>query len=252
MKKSAVFLVFIFLSLCSYAQSDSWYFSLSMGGSWPSGTFKQTNIENNSSGYARKGFTMLLDATYPVTDHWGLKGTVLINTSPVDRNWLGTRLETRMKAVPISVADADREFLSLRANAWMWNALLAGPLYTISFDRIFWDFQLLGGMNVGYLPQQKLLYEKPANNWFYLDRNTSTTNIAYGVLVGTAFRFPISDRVNLKIEIDNYRSQARVPYEQIKVSKQGETLVTENIGKGSVRVPIRIITGTIGFVYYLK
>jgi len=252
MKKLTVLVVFIVLSISVSAQSDNWYFSFSMGGSWPLGTFVKADIDNQKSGYAKNGFTLILDATYPLSDHWGLKGMALMNTNPVDRSWLGTKLETRMNAIPITVAEADREFLSLRVNSWMWNALLTGPVYTLSFDRIFWDFQLLGGLNVAYLPQQKLLYEKPANNWFYLDRNTSTTSVSYGLLAGTAFRFPVSDRFNFRVGVDYYRSQATVPYEQIRVSKQGVTVTTENLGKGSTTHPIETISATVGFVYYLN
>jgi len=252
MKKITVAFVFIVLSISVYSQSDNWYFSFSMGGSKPMGTFSEADIGNKESGYAKNGFALLLDATYPLSDHWGLKGMVLMNTNPLDRSWLGTKLETRMNAASISVADADREFLSLRVNSWMLNALLAGPVYTINFGRIFWDFQLLAGMNMAYLPQQKLLYEKPANNWFYLDRNTSTTNVSYGLQAGTAFRFPVSDRINLRVGVDYYRSKANVRYEQIKVSKQGETVVTEKLGGGNTNIPIATISGSIGFVYYLN
>lgn len=215
------------------------------------GTFSKTDILDQKSGFAKNGFALLLDATYPVNDHWGLKGMVLINTSPVDRMSLGAKLENRMNS-SISVSDADRTFLALSANSWMSNAILTGPVYTIGFDRIFWDFYLLAGMNVSYLPQQKLIYEKPANNWFYLDRNTSTVSVSYGLLGGTAFRFPVADRLKLRVGLDYYRSQASVPYEQIKVSKQGETILTENLGKGRASIPVEILTGSIGFVYYLN
>jgi hypothetical protein len=252
MKKIAALFVLIALSVSAYSQSDNWFFSFSMGGSLPLGTFVKTDIDNKESGYAKNGFTLLLDATYPVSNHWGLKGMALVNTNPVDRNWLGTKLETRMNAVPISVADADREFLSLKVNSWMWNALLAGPVFTLNFDRVFWDLQVLGGMNVAYLPQQKLQYEKPSNNWYYLDRNTSTTNVSYGLSAGTAFRFPVTDRINLRVGVDYYRSNAKVQYEQVRVTNQGATTLTEKLGSGSANIPIEMISGTIGFVYYLN
>jgi len=251
MKKITVFFLFIILSISLYAQSENWYFSLSMGGSWPVGNYLKTDIDNKESGYAKNGFALSLDATYPVSNHWGLKGMVLLSTNPVDRSWLGTKLEKRMEPF-VTVAEADREFLSLRVNSWMWNGLLAGPVYTINFNRIYWDFQLMGGLNVTYLPQQKLLYEKPANNWFYLDRNTSSTSFSYGLLAGSALRFPVSDRINLQVGVDYYRSKASVPYEQIRVSKQGETVVTEKLGNGSASVPIEMFSGSIGLVYYLN
>jgi len=224
-----------------------------MGGSMPLGTFKQTDINDQKSGYAKNGFALLVDATYPVSDHWGFKGMALMSTNPVDRSGLGTKLETRMQAFYPVIAETDRQFLSLTVNSWMWNAVLGGPVFTINLDRIFWDFQVLGGMNVAYLPQQKLLFEKPANNWLYLDRNTSTINVSYGLLAGTAVRFPVTDRINLRVGIDYYRSQASVPYEQIRVTKLGTTeQTTEKLGSGSATVPIEMLSATIGFVYYLN
>jgi hypothetical protein len=252
MKKIAVFLVCIAFTINVYSQTDNWYFSFSMGGTLPIGIFSQTDIGNAKSGLAKNGFALLLDASYPLSNHWGLKGMALVNTNPVDRNSLGAKLESRMNAAAIIVADADREFLSLRTNSWMWNALLAGPVYAINLDRISWDFHLLGGMNVVYLPQQKMLYEKPANSWYYLDRNTTTTKVSYGLLAGTAFRFPVSERINLKIGFDYFRSNATVPFEQIKVTKQGETVLTQKLGSGSSNIPIEMLSGSIGFVYYLN
>jgi hypothetical protein len=251
MKKTGVLFLFVVWSVSGYAQSNNWYFSFSMGRSWPLGTFSKSDIDDNTCGYAQKGFTLLLDATYPLNDHWGLKGMTLLNSNPVDQNGLGAKLEKRMNTY-ITVDEADREYLSLKVNSWMWNALMVGPVYTINLNRIYWDLQLVGGLNITYLPQQKLQYEKPSNNWYYLDRNTTTTNASYGISAGSALRFPVLDRVNLKIGIDYYRSQALIKSEQIKVSKQGETELTETLGQGSSTVPLEMFTVSVGFVYYLN
>lgn len=251
MKKITFCFLLLALSVSAYSQSDNWYFSFSMGASLPLGTFAKTDLSNSESGYAKNGFTLVLDATYPLNGHWGLKGMTLMSTNPPDRNWLGTKLEKRMEPF-VTVDDVDRPYLSLRSNSWMWNSVLAGPVYTINFDRVYWDIQLLGGMNVTYLPQQKLIYEKPANNWYYLDKNTSTTSVSYGLLAGTALRFPISDHVNLKVGFDYFRSRAQVKYEQSKVTTLGTSQTTLKLGSGSATIPIEMLSGSIGFVYYLN
>ena len=250
MKKLFTPLLLIAFSISCSAQTDNWYFSFSMGGSRPLGTFQQKNIDDQESGYAKSGFTLVLDATYPLSDHWGLRGSALVNTSTVDRNWLGTKLETRMTPY-VTVPEADRPYLSMRTNAWLWNSLMIGPVYSFNFDKVFWDFQLLGGMNVTYLPQQKMLFEKPANNWFYLDRNTTSSSVSYGLMAGTSLRFPISDRVNLKVGFDYFQSKAQIKYEQFKVTKTGDTQTVQIFNTGSYSIPIKMISGTIGFVYYL-
>jgi hypothetical protein len=252
MKKTTVLFLFIALSVSAYSQSNNWYFSFSMGGSWPLSTFSKTDIDNNESGFAQKGFALLLDGTYPLNNHWGLKGMALMSTNPVDREGLGSKLEKRMNSVPITVDASNREYLSLKANSWMWNSLLAGPVYTINIKRRYWDFQVLGGMNVAYLPQQKLLYDNPANDGSYLDSNTSSTSVSYGLLAGTDLRFPVTDRINLKVGVNYYMSRAKVAYEQTRVTQQGTSVVNEKLGNGSNTIPIEMLSGTIGLVYYLN
>ena len=159
-------------------------------------------------------------------------------------------LATRM-APYLTVAGAESEWLSMRTNNWLWNSLMVGPVYTINLDKFSWDLQCLGGMNVTYLPQQKMLFQNPANNWFYLDRNTTASSVSYGLSAGTAFRFPLSDRVNLKIGVDYFQSSATVKYEQIKVTSVNQSQTVQTYNSGTYSVPIKTITGTIGFVYYL-
>lgn len=252
MKNFALASLFILFYISSFAQTDNWYFSFSMGKGMPMGSFSKTSgADPDQYGFAKNGFALLLDATYPMDDHWGLKGMVLVNTNPVDRKGLGTMLEQRIPS-SISIAAVDQDNLSLQADSWMWNAMMIGTSYTLNFDRIYWDFQLLGGLNVIYLPQQKLSYESITNNWFYLDQNTTSHSVSAGVMAGTALRFPMSDRFNLKVGIDYFNSRAKVKYEQLKVTDLGASQLSEKLAEGHSTVAIHEITGTIGFVYYLQ
>jgi hypothetical protein len=52
-----------------------------MGGGWPTSTFANSIAGDKLSGYAQKGFSLVIDATYPLNDHWGLKGMTLIKGS---------------------------------------------------------------------------------------------------------------------------------------------------------------------------
>jgi Outer membrane protein beta-barrel domain len=252
MKKTTLSILLLLMSLLTMAQSDNWYFSFSMGGSWPSGTFKESNLANSHSGYAQKGFALILDATYPLTNHWGVKGSVLINTNSVDNVAMETLLKNRINP---AVSANNPDGLSYTANPWLWNSLVVGPVFTINLGPIFWDLQVQGGLNLTSLPQQKLQYNDPSltsNKWFYTDKNTTTSNVSYGILTGTAFRFPISERLNLKAGLNYYFSSARIKYEQTRVSQQAESALIEKLGSGSSLIPIKMVTATIGFVYYLN
>ena len=251
MKKTVVLLVFIVLTISCYSQSDNWYFSFSMAGSWPVGNFSQTNPNpmNNTSGFAQKGFSLLLDATYPLNTKWGLKGLALFNTNSIDNNKLENMLVNR---VPILPEVPNPSYFSAATNPWMSNALLVGPVYTLNFGRAYWDFQVLGGINAAFLPQQKLQYNNPADQWFYLDKNSNSTAVSWGVLAGTALRFPVSVRLNLKVGINYYRSSANLQYQQVQMSEQASPVMSQTLGSGSNTILIQMITGTIGFVYYLN
>ncbi|MCX6228461.1 MAG: hypothetical protein NTV75_04690 [Bacteroidia bacterium] len=249
MKKYLLILGFISCCSLSQAQYNNWYFSFSMGGSWPKSTYANSLASDKSSGYAEKGFSLVIDATFPLNDHWGLKGMTLINTNTVDNDGMQKLLTAR---VPSVISANDPSKFSYTSNPWMWNALLGGPVYTLNLGRFYWDLQLLGGLNLTYLPQQKLQYNDPANKWYYSDTNSTSMNSSFGILAGTAFRFPISQQLNLKLGFDYYRSDAKVSYQQTRTSQQADGVNTEVLAKGSYSIPLRMITGTIGFVYYLN
>ena len=251
MKKTAVLLVLILFTISVYSQTDNWYFSFSMAGSWPVGSFSQSNPNpvNNTSGFAQRGFSLLLDATYPLNAKWGLKGLALFNTNSIDNNKLENMLVNRVPTLP---EVPNPSYFSAAANPWMSNALLVGPVYTLNYGRVYLDFQVLGGINATFLPQQKLQYNNPADQWFYLDKNSNSTAVSWGVLAGTAVRFPISVRLNLKVGVNYYMSSAVLQYQQVQLSELTGPVMSQTLGSGSSTIPIQLITGTIGFVYYFN
>ncbi len=250
MKNTLLLIVFLFLSSHLTAQPDNWYFSISMGGCWPVGSFANTNPAKTDAGFALKGFALNLDATYPLGTNWGLKGMVMLNNNPVDRNGMGTMMEYRMKKL-VPFTEAERENLTLTVNSWMSNSLIFGPVFTLNFDRFAWDFQAMAGMNVTYLPNQKLLFKNTVNNWEYLQHNTNSVNVSYGLLAGSALRMKVTEKINLKLAMDFQYSRSKTNYEELKTTKLNNTTTTEQLNSGSTIVPKEAVIGSIGFVYYL-
>jgi len=241
------------LTLASFslsAQPDNWYFSITMGGCWPTGAFSNLNPAGSGAGFATRGFALNLDATYPLGDHWGLKGMVVLNNNPLDRNGIGTMMEDRMKKL-VPFTEAERDNLSLSVNSWMSNSLIFGPVYSLNFDNFSLDFQAMTGMHVTYLPNQKLLYKYSSGTWEYLQHNTNSTNVSLDLLVGTALRFKVTDKVQLKIAVDYQWAGSTTKYEEVKSTKIGTTITNNVLNSGHTYVPNEVVTGTIGFVYYL-
>jgi hypothetical protein len=251
--KNTLLLLLLCLALSTslFAQTDNWSFSLNIGGSWPIGEFAKNTSPDLKTGYAGRGFSLSLEADYALSENFSLKGMALLNNNPVNQYWMNSQLVNRMTQY-FPIESKDQSFLSMTVNPWVYNGLLVGPMYTVSLNKILWDFQALGGLNVTYLPQEKLLYQNPANNWLYIHHNLTTVSASYGLLTGTALRFPISDKIYLRFAIDYYNTRATIKFEEIKVTNEGATARTDKLGSGNSTVPIENISSTIGFVYYLK
>ncbi|MCE1199423.1 MAG: hypothetical protein LWW85_10680 [Marinilabiliales bacterium] len=249
--KSLLLTIGLFLLTFSLsAQPDRWYFSLTMGGCLPLGNYGSMDPTVKDAGFARNGFALNLDATLPLSDNWGLKGMVTLNNNTVNRNSMGTLMENRMRS-RITFAEKDRDYLDLTVNAEMTNSMLFGPVFSINFDRFAWDFQAMTGMTVTYLPNQMLTYNNPANNWEYVQRSTNSVHLSLGLLAGTAVRFKVMEKIQLKIGADFQHSSSTSKFEEVKITKQGTTVLTEQLNQGTSVIPKGVITATAGFVYYL-
>ncbi len=250
MRNTLLAIVLILMSFQLSAQPDNWYFSITMGGCWPVRSFATTDPAVTDAGFAKNGFALNLDATYPLSNHWGLKGMVSLNTNPVDRNGMGTMMEDRMKK-QIAFTETQRDYLSLTVNSWLTNSMLFGPVFTLNFDRFAWDFMAIAGMNVTYLPNQQLLLKDPTKNWEYLQHNTNNINLSMAYLAGTAVRINVSQKLQLKVGVDYQMSQSKNNWEEIRSTKNGSSVINEQLNNGNTIVAKDVIMGTIGFVYYL-
>jgi hypothetical protein len=240
----------VFLTFSVSAQPENWYLSLSMGGCLPIGSFANANPANAENGFALRGFALNMDATYPLSANWGIKGMVMLNSNPVDRNGMGTMMENRMKK-QVSFTEAERPSLTFSVNSWMSNSIILGPVYSLNFDKLAWDFQVMAGMHVAYLPNQNLLFNNPNNKWEYQQRNTNPVNISLDLLVGTALRFPVTDKVQLKVAMDYQKSRIKNSYEELRINNLGATYSLDHLGSGSNNVQSDVVIGTVGFVFYL-
>lgn len=238
------------LSIPLSAQPDNWYFSISMGGCLPLGSFADTNPAKAEAGYALRGFALNLDATYPLSSHWGLKGMVMLNNNPVDRNGMGTMMESRMKKL-VPFTEAERDNLTLTVNSWMSNSLVFGPVFSLNFDRFAWDFQAMAGMNVTYLPNQKLLYKPSSGSWEYLQHNTNNIHVSLDLLAGSAVRFKATEKLQLKVAVDYQHSKSKNSFEELKTTKTNGSTSVESLNSGTTEVPKQVVIGSVGFVYYL-
>lgn len=242
--------VLLFLTFSVSAQPESWYLSLSMGGCLPIGSFANANPSSAENGFAMRGFALNLDATYPLSNHWGIKGMVMLNSNPVDRNGMGTLMENRMKK-QVSFTETERPSLTFSVNSWMSNSVIFGPVYSLNFNKLAIDFQVMTGMHVAYLPNQNLLFSNPNNDWEYQQRNTNPIHISLDLLAGTAVRFPINDKIQLKVAVDYQMSKIKNDYEELRMNYLGTTYSVDYLGSGSSSVTNGVVIGTVGFVFYL-
>jgi len=240
MRKNILFLFFTILSFSLAGQESKWFFSLNMGGSFP--------IDKD---FAQNGFSLSLESNYLINNNFSFKGMALLNTNPVKRLPLWNRLVTRMNEhFPIDIQD--RQFLSMTVNPWLTNSLMVGPVYTFILGNAKLDFHALGGLTVVYLPRPTFTYQNPANNWIYVRHGLNSTDFSYGLLAGTALRLPMSERFDFRISVNYFQSHSIGRYEELRITKDASSTVTEQVFTGESSVPIKLIDATLGFVYYLR
>lgn len=242
---------FVILSLNALGQDSRWNFSLSMGKSIALGAFSENPINNLNAGFAQNGFVLSLESNYSLNEKLSLKGSVLLNTNNVNRLPLWTNLNNRMNRLfPVEVKD--QEFISLTVNPWVTNSVFIGPDYTFIFNNLKLDFYAIGGLSVIYLPQTKLIYQNPANNWTYISRNTNSIDYNYGFSTGTSLRYPISERFDLRFGLSYFYTKCMESFEEVRITKTESTTVLQQLSSGSSSVPVNIISASVGLVYYLK
>lgn len=251
MKYLSILSLLLLLTFGASAQSENWSFSLSMGRAWPMNTFNDNNPENVKAGHAESGFNMTLESNYSLQDNLALTGMLNFGNNPVNRDGVGTKLENMFNK-NYNITIAERDYLKLNANSWLWGSILVGPRYSINFNTFSWDFQALGGLNVNFVPNQQLIYDNPNNNWFYINHATNQNNLAFAWKAGTDLRFAISPRTNLKVGISYFQSSAKISREEKEMDKgSGSNLTRAIISEESNHHTLSTMNATIGFVYYL-
>lgn len=215
------------------------------------GAFSDTPQNNLDVGFAQNGFALSLESNYAIDDKFSLKGAVLLNSNNINRAPLWTNLYNRMnRFFPVEVKN--NEFISLNVNPWVTNSLLTGPNYTFTFNNLKWDLYALGGLSVIYLPQSKLIYQNPANNWTYIHRNTNSKDYNFGFSTGTSLRYPVSERFDFRFGVSYFYTKCNESFEEVRITKTESTTVLEQLSSGSSSVPVSVISASIGIVYYLK
>jgi hypothetical protein len=249
MVKRFLLLALVFLSLNISGQESKWFFSLNMGRSISMGAFAKDNSQE--AGFAQNGFTLSLESNYLLNENLSLKGTALLNTSNINRSSLWTNLYNHMdRLFPVEVKN--REFISLLVNPWVTNSVLVGPNYSITYNSLKLDFFAIGGLSAIDLPQIKLVYQNPVNNWTYANRNINSRDFNYGFSTGTSLRCPVSERFDFRIGLSYFYTKCVEKFEEVRITKTETSTVVEQLSTSQATVPVSIFSATVGLVYYLK
>ena len=252
MKYLSVVSLLLLFAVSASAQSENWSFSLSMGRAWPAGTFRNNAPDNGKAGHAEKGFNMTLESNYALQDNLALTGMLNFGNNPVNRDGVGTKLENMFNE-NYTITPQQRDYLTLNTNSWLWGSIMVGPRYSINFNTLSWDFQAVGGVNVNFIPNQQMVYDNPDNSWYYINHATNRNNLAFAWKAGTALRFAISPRTNLKVGVSYFQSSAKVVREEKEEEKgTGPNLPQTIISEASHHYTLSTFNATVGFVYYLE
>ena len=239
MKKNLTLLSAILITLCSLnakAQDDKTYaksYLTFLGGiSNPVGTFGQTNYNDNSAGYAKRGVTLGLDVAVYVYKNLAVGATFSFQ----DQGELSFADATNLANG--YTASSDKDVTTVTAvNRYHNLNLMAGPQYSFLYKKFTLDLRAsAGGIKSTSTPYISVNFDNSSNtgNNFY-QLKSSALAFAYGGSAG--LRYSLGDSWDIGIKF-NY-----IKCDGIKIENSGAKFTG---ARYQTKLPIAELQTTLG------
>ena len=186
MKNPAIFLIILFLPLFVFSQSTNRnYIGLSVGPSFPSGSYKQTDISDSTSGWAKTGVALGFSYSYRFTHNLGV--SLIINYS-------SNRFNISSYKNTLEELHPDTSFSVTSAANWGVGGILVGPYLRFPLSsNLSWDVRGLFGFFGGSSPKVTIKASTDDGNTeigtYYRERAKA---FRYAFMVGTGLKYKLS------------------------------------------------------------
>jgi hypothetical protein len=219
---------------------------ISMGPTIPQAEFKKTLANSNNSGYAISGFSLNVDADYYLSDFLAVTARFNYANAGINKNALIENLDARMANYLIE--DKTRYDIG----AWNWNTLGVGfkaniPLVRNRFSAVAGFFP---GLSIPYVPGMDMKINDEDNNMEYVSQSIKETHISFAWMTDLSFHFQINSQMQLLLRSSYYQSNIEfnhISYTRKKNLNEIDQLLDDKL----FQIPIKTISTTIGFIYYL-
>lgn len=234
MKKILVFLPLLLFIVVSSAQEDrKGHLGISIGPSIPLGDYADNDIGNADAGYADIGLHLNFNFYYKLDEKIGISALWSGTANPIDVN---EKVKTTVSVEP----DAGR---TLEADPWVYDAVMVGPFYSFSNEKVEMDLRGLIGFSFSTIPQNEIvLFEGGIATKNYKQNEADATSFAYNLGIG--LRYLASEKIVVTTNLDYFSTQAEF-----------NVATTSNFGLSSnnkVEQSIKALNVTFGIGYRLK
>jgi opacity protein-like surface antigen len=203
LKYTFAIILLTLISLPILAQDAAKSFvGISGGISAPLGNYSKTDMGtfnnwNNKSGFAKTGFNVELEGAYYLFPKIGIGGVLNFSDhgrlNKSDAQKLGDSY-TDAFAVDFTTVSASKRYQTLN--------LLVGPCLSLPFNKLTFDFRLLGGLTKSLsTPEISVQLEDDPANVF---TQKSSTASAFGWQAGIGLRYSITEKIALSIRGDYF------------------------------------------------
>jgi len=188
-----VFFLLVGVSTTAICQTESPRIiaGISLGSAFPTGKFADTNILDEKSGFAIKGYAFGVDGSYFLEKNFGVCAAVRIGSHPMD-----------VQKIANGYADILGGTFTVNAGRWYRMDIYAGACITISIKKLHIDLKMMPGIsNIAY---PELLAESDQYSFYQFTYPTKSI----GFCASGTIRYTLSELFSLAAFAETNRTKS--------------------------------------------
>lgn len=238
MKKSALLLFFVLLSVMMYGQAGKQTFAISAGAMFPLSDLGNNNLADSSSGVAGNGIHIQVSYDYQLSDYFGLGVDVEVCSAKYSMN----KLDKYYRNV---LDDTRKEYFS--SNGWTLGGIyLRYYLHVPLGNKVSWDLAPLVGAMVTYSPAYQITVTSiippgPNPSSTYYRQRSKAFSFAYGM----------ETKINFRASHHGFFIEGRILNSKTNFKHVIGTGYDGKLYDRSIKMSLMYITASLGYTYYL-
>lgn len=229
MKKLILLVTFVIVSFTSTFSQDRGHIGLSAGLSAPMGDFASNKSSDENAGFATTGFLFDFSLNYKLNKTLGIEGLVRVQLNGTDAEALADEFSA---IIPAGISG------TVESGRWVTVGFLGG--LTASFpltERFSFNSKILIGVQTTSSPELNVTLNGPGGSEWV--KQESGNGAAFAYLIGAGFKYGITEKADLLINIDYVGAEPEFS-DVVTTSSSGES------AKGSFDQPMSTFNFGLG------